>query len=70
MQSKALKEVGDEAELYVLDLLRNGNVPGVIATNVEHVADQKVGWDIYYTDEKGNFLKVEVKGSSASKFSN
>lgn len=69
-RSKHSKEVGDEAELYVLDLLRNGNVPGVIAANVEHVADQKVGWDIHYTDEQGNFVKVEVKGSSASKFSN
>lgn len=69
-RSKHSKEVGDEAELYVLDLLRNGKVPGVIATNVEHVADQKVGWDIHYTDEQGNLVKVEVKGSTASKFSN
>jgi hypothetical protein len=69
-RSKHSKVVGDEAELYILKLLRDGIVPGVVATNVDHVADQKVGWDIQYTDEWGNLVKVEVKGSTAKKFSN
>lgn len=69
-RSKCSKEVGDEAELYILDLLRDGKVPGVIATQIRHVADQKVGWDIQYQDEHDNLVKVEVKGSTASKFNN
>lgn len=69
-RSKCSKEVGDEAELYILDLLRDGRVPGVIATQIRHVADQKVGWDIQYQDEHDNLVKVEVKGSTASKLSN
>ncbi|NMY75631.1 DUF3883 domain-containing protein [Pseudomonas sp. WS 5071] len=69
-RSKLSKEVGDEAELYILELLREGRVPGVIATQIQHVADQKVGWDIQYYDEHDNLVKVEVKGSTASKFSN
>ncbi|MEW6178178.1 MAG: DUF3883 domain-containing protein [Pseudomonadota bacterium] len=69
-RSKRSKEVGDEAELYVLDLLRDGQVPGVTAKNVEHVADQKVGWDIQYVDELGRRVMVEVKGSTATRFGN
>lgn len=67
-RSKRSKEVGDEAELYVLDLLRDGQVPGVTAKDVEHVADQKVGWDIQYVDELGRRVMVEVKGSTATRF--
>lgn len=69
-RSKRSKEVGDEAELYVLDLLRNGEVPGVTAMDVEHVANQKVGWDIKYVDELGQCVMVEVKGSTATRFGN
>lgn len=69
-RSKRSKEVGDEAELFVLDLLRNNEVPDVKATNVEHVADQKVGWDIQYVNEQGQRVMVEVKGSTATRFGN
>jgi hypothetical protein len=69
-RSRCSKEVGDEAELFILELLREGKVPGVMATEIQHVADQKVGWDIQYYDEHYNLVRVEVKGSTASKFSN
>ncbi|UXJ50809.1 DUF3883 domain-containing protein [Pseudomonas citronellolis] len=69
-RSRRSKEVGDEAELYILNLLRQGKVPNVTASNVLHVADQKLGWDIEYSDKHGNRIKVEVKGSVAGRFSN
>jgi len=69
-RSNQSKAIGDEAELYVLHLLTSNLVPNVNATNVKHVANEKLGWDIEYTDKNGEEIKVEVKGSVASKFLN
>lgn len=69
-RSKQSKVVGDTAELYIVELLRNNKIPSVRATQVEHVADQKVGWDIQYKNELGDLVFVEVKGSTAPRFGN
>lgn len=69
-RSKQSKVVGDKAEHFVLQLLVDGKIPDVSARNVIHVAEQKRGWDIEYEDEQGNIVRVEVKGSTAPRFSN
>jgi hypothetical protein len=69
-RSNQSKVVGDMAEHFVYQLLLNGGVPNVKATQVEHVADQKLGWDIQYKNESSDLIRVEVKGSTAPKFSN
>ncbi|VVP47443.1 hypothetical protein PS896_05183 [Pseudomonas fluorescens] len=69
-RSKQSKLIGDMAEHFVYHLLLNGGVPSVNASQVEHVADQKLGWDIQYNNEYGDLIRVEVKGSTAPKFNN
>lgn len=69
-RSKQSKVVGDMAENFVYQLLLNSGIPNVKATQVEHVADQKLGWDIQYRNECGDLIRVEVKGSTAPRFSN
>lgn len=69
-RSKQSKIIGDIAELFVVNLLKEGKVPGVIAGNIQHVADQKLGWDIEYINQSNEKILVEVKGSTAPSFSN
>lgn len=68
-RSKQSKVVGDMAEHFVCQLLSDASIPNVKATQVKHVADQKLGWDIEYRNELGELVRVEVKGSTAPKFS-
>lgn len=68
-RSKQSTLIGDKAEKYVLALLKEGLVPGVIARDPRYVGNEKPGWDIQYTNENDDLVKVEVKGSTASKFS-
>lgn len=68
-RSKQSKEVGDMAEHFVYQLLMSAKIPNIKANQVEHVADQKLGWDIQYKNENGDLVRVEVKGSTAPKFS-
>ncbi|QRO34161.1 protein NO VEIN domain-containing protein [Chromobacterium violaceum] len=69
-RSKQSKVVGDIAELFVVRLLQEAKVPGITATDIKHVADQKLGWDIEYTNQHQERILVEVKGSTAPSFSN
>lgn len=69
-RSTESKKIGDEAEIFVYNLLKSGDVEGVRKETVKNVASEKVGWDLQYEDTLGNFIKVEVKGTVGKQFLN
>ncbi len=69
-RSRQAKETGDKAELLVYRLLQEGKIKNVTASDVQHVAQEKRGWDIEYTNPDGETVCVEVKGSATDRFYN
>ncbi|MCJ8287115.1 DUF3883 domain-containing protein [Halomonas sp.] len=69
-RSTESKKVGDEAELFVFDLLKSGEIEGVKTETVKNVATDKVGWDIEYESTSGSKICVEVKGTVGQRFLN
>lgn len=69
-RSRQAKATGDKAELLIYRLLQEGKIKNVTAREVKHVAHEKLGWDIEYTNPDGEKVCVEVKGSAADRFSN
>ncbi|WP_447042566.1 DUF3883 domain-containing protein [Vreelandella sp. H-I2] len=69
-RSSESKKIGDEAELFVYNLLKDGKIDLVKTETVKNVASEKVGWDIQYENESGDLVKVEVKGTVGKQFLN
>jgi len=69
-RSSESKKTGDEAELFVYNLLKNGEIKNVKTDTVKNVASEKVGWDIQYENKSGDLVKVEVKGTVGTQFLN
>lgn len=69
-RSSESKKVGDEAELFVYNVLKSGDIEGVKTETVKNVASEKVGWDIEYESTNGLKVRVEVKGTVGQNFLN